>query len=314
MIDRALQAEKAIKILAVTDPALFMTSLGEAQILNLCRHKHIVTINEANIFPVEGSRRVILDLEFVPEGSLETALDQRWVSIRDSVNALRGALLGLEHAHIQGFLHRDIKPGNILLASAAAKLSDFGLATGPATTLVGSAQGYRTHLPAEYFTNRATTVLTDIFAAGMTLYRAISNIADWRAVVGAIPNAQLLIERGKLITHMGFETYIPRTLKTIIATACHLDPTKRFQSAKDFRQKLDRLRFGTDWIRTNDYEWQGFMGSDTFTCSVSANDTERIVTKNGRRQNALCKNYPTLSDAVCAVETHVAETTLLGVA
>lgn len=311
VVDRALQAEKAVKVLAVTDPALFMSSLEEAQILNRCRHKHIVSINEANIFQVSGQPRVVLDLEFVPEGSLEDALRNRWVSIRDSVNALRGALLGLEHAHSQGFLHRDIKPGNILLGSAASKLSDFGLATGPGATLTGSARGYRTHLPAEYFRTRTTTVLTDIFAAGVTLFRATSNFSDWRAVVGAIPNSQLLLDQGRLINHIGFEAYVPKLLKKIVEKACHVDPSKRFQSAKEFCQRLDRIRFGTDWIRVADYEWHGYSTGDAFTCHLSADRNERVIAKNGRRQNAFCKRYDTLGEATKGIEEHIAETTLL---
>ena len=148
----------------------------------------------------------------------------------------------------------------------------------------------------------------------MTLFRAVSNISDWRAVVGAIPDAQLLLERGRLTSHIGFERYIPKTLQRIIAKACHADPAKRFQTAKAFCQKLDRLRFGTDWIRMNDYEWQGFAAGDAFTCSLVANRMECVITKNARRQNALCKLYTSLSEAASAVEEHIAETTLLGAA
>lgn len=127
--DRALMTEKAIKVLKVTDPTQFLQHLEEAQILRACTHKHIVTINEANIFPVNGEQRVVLDLEYIPEGSLEGAMEARWVSAKEAITYIRGTLSGLEHAHAQGILHRDIKPGNILLAPNAAKLSDFGLAT-----------------------------------------------------------------------------------------------------------------------------------------------------------------------------------------
>jgi serine/threonine-protein kinase len=153
VFDRALRAEKAIKVLENTDPSAFMKNLEEAHILNRCRHKHIVTINEANIFVVNGQRRVVLDLEYIPEGSLEAALASRRVSIKETVAYVRGVLLGLEHAHAQGFLHRDVKPGNILLARAYPKLSDFGLATASGATLIGSAKGYRPHLPPEYYAN-----------------------------------------------------------------------------------------------------------------------------------------------------------------
>jgi len=144
---------------------------------------------------------------------------------------MRGALLGLQHAHAQGFLHRDIKLGNILLDGTVAKLSDFGLATAPGAELTGSARGYRTHLPPEYFAARSTTPLTDIYAAGVTLFRIVSNIADWRAVVNAVPNLPAHIQKGTLIGRIGFEQFIPKVVQRIIRKACAADPTKRYQTA-----------------------------------------------------------------------------------
>lgn len=310
VLDRALQVEKAIKVLGVTNPASFLQSLEEAQILHRCSHKHIVSINEANIFDVAGSPRVVLDLEYIAEGSLEGALSNRWISIQESVRYLQGALQGLEHAHAQGFLHRDIKPGNILLARSVSKLSDFGLATDTSSTLVGSSQGYITHLPPEFWTTRQTTVLTDVFACGVTLYRAISNIGDWQAVVRAIPNYQTKIQNGKLIEKIGFESFIPKVLQRIIRKACHFDPTRRYQSVLELRQQLDRLRFGIDWILTGDFSWEGRQGSDVFTIEVDPVKYVVISKKNNRRRNDQCAQYKDLGVAIQSMKRFIAETTL----
>lgn len=308
--DRALRAEKAIKVLKTTDPSTFLDSLKEAQILNRCNHKHIVSINEANIFKVENERRVVLDLEYIPEGSLESALEARWLSIRDAVSYVRGALVGLEHAHSQGFLHRDIKPGNILLAPNMPKLSDFGLATQPGPATYGSAQGYVTHLPPEFFTDSATSVRTDVFAAGVTLFRAVSNISDWRAVLAVIPNARRHVERGALIQTIGFDSHIPPVVQRIIRKACSPNPEKRYQTASAFRQQLDRLRFSIDWVRDTEFVWHGANGSDTFEAIVSDSKRQLTVKKNGRRLNDHCGSYSTLSEAMDALHDHVAITTL----
>lgn len=307
--DRALKADKAIKVLKTTDPSTFLEGLKEAQILNRCNHKHIVSINEANIFMVGNEQRVVLDLEFIPEGSLESALESRWLSIRDAVSYVRGALVGLEHAHSQGFLHRDIKPGNILLTPNAPKLSDFGLATQPGAATYGSAQGYITHLPPEFFSRRNTSVQTDVFAAGVTLYRAVSNISNWAAVLSMIPNTRRHVERGTLIQAIGFESYIPPVVQRIIRKACASNPGKRYQTASAFRQQLDKLRFSVDWVQNTEFEWQGVSGSDIFDAIV--NEPKRLVTvkKNGRRLTERCGSYSTLSDAVSALHELVATTT-----
>lgn len=308
--DRALKAEKAIKVVGATDPAKFLSNLQEAQILNKCRHKHIVVINEANIFPVNGTRRVVLDLEYIAEGSLESALCSRWISIKDAVNCIRGALLGLEHAHAQGFLHRDIKPGNILISNAGAKLSDFGLATNAAVDLIGSAQGYTTHLPPEYFTDSQTTVSSDVFATGITFFRAVSNIADWCGVTRSIPLIRLKIEKGKFIDAIGFAEFIPGAVRKIISKACAVDASKRFQCAKEMRQKLDSLRFSIDWISIGSHKWEGRLGSTVYTAEVIPTSNEVNFKKNGRKVSAKCMKFPSLSAAISALHNEVASTTL----
>ncbi len=311
VFDRALGAEKAIKVIKAANPNSFMQSLQEAQILNKCQHKHIIAINEANIFPVNGTRRVVLDLEYISEGSLEYALANRWVSVKESVTYIRGALLALEHAHSQGFLHRDVKPGNILLAPMTPKLSDFGLATDAGVTLIGSAKGYKPHLPPEYYTNPTTNELTDVYAVGVTLYRSLSNISDWRTLIQSVPNCEQHVHTGTLIKRLGFEEFIPDSLKRIVRKACHPDPMKRFASAHDFRQRLDGILFHIDWIRVSDNEWQGNCGNNKHhRCYMDLGSKKVTITVNGRRVRNDCRSFGTLSEAMSYMFRHVANATL----
>lgn len=311
VFDRALGTDKAIKVLLSIDPSKFMQDLKEAQILNKCKHKHIVTINEANIFPVNGINRIILDLEYIPEGSLEAALASRWVSIRESLEYVRGALLGLEYAHSQGFLHRDVKPGNILLAPNTPKLSDFGLATDAGLSLIGSAKGYKPHLPPECYSTTTTSEQTDIFAMGVTLFRSLSNIADWRAVINAVPNLPDHMLKGTLVKRIGFEGFIPERLRRIVRKACHPDPAKRFLTAHAFGQRLDAIRFNIDWIRIDDNEWQGYCGAGKLHhCVTDFAKNSITVSVNGRRVRSECRNYNSLAKAIGHMNQYIAETTL----
>jgi serine/threonine protein kinase len=312
VFDRALQTEKAIKVILAADPSKFMQSLEEAQILKKCQHKHIVSINEANIFRVNGTKMVVLDLEYIAEGSLEKALASRWVSARETITYIRGALLGLEHAHSQGFLHRDVKPGNILLTPAASKLSDFGLATDTGSSLIGSAKGYRPHLPPEYYGTGITSESTDVFATGVTLFRSLSNIADWRAVIQAVPNLTEQMQKGTLLKRIGFEESIPETLKRIIRKACHPDPSKRFTSVHEFGKRLDSLRFSIDWIRLSDFEMQGYcQKGHIHGCAVDPTKLRVTVTLNSRRVSNECGKYGSLSEAFSRMHQHIANTTIL---
>ena len=309
--DHALGSEKAIKVLLAADPSEFMQSLEEAQILNACQHKHIVNINEANVFPVNRIQRVVLDLEYIAEGSLEFALSSRWVSARESVTYIRGALLGLEHAHASDYLHRDVKPGNILLAPMAPKLSDFGLATDAGTSLIGSANGYRPHLPPEYYTSATTTELTDVYAVGVTFFRSLSNISDWRAVINAVPNLTQHMQAGTLVNRIGYDEFIPDSLKRIVRKACHKDPTKRYASAHIFRQRLDTIRFNIDWIRVADNEWEGYCSKGKLNrCHLDIKTSKVTITINNRRVNRLCDKFSSLSEAASYMYKYIANTTL----
>ena len=311
VFDRALQAEKAIKVLLTSDPSQFMLKLEEAQILNKCQHKHIVSINEANIFPVNGTQMVVLDLEYVAEGSLEFALSHRWISANESVFYIRGSLLGLEHAHSQGFLHRDVKPGNILLSPTAPKLSDFGLATDTGASMVGSAKGYRPHLPPEYYATGVTTESTDVYATGITLFRSLMNISDWRAVIQAVPNLAKHMQKGTLIKHLGFEEFIPDSLKRIVRKACHPDPNKRYTSVHQFGQKLDAIRFFIDWIKLSDTEWQGYCpDGHLYKCLVDSTKMTITVTRNGRRITSECQKCEDLAEAISQMHQYIAKSTI----
>jgi len=307
--DRALQAEKAIKVLNVTDPSQFLDSLKEAQILKLCNHKHIVAINEANVFPVNGTPRVILDLEYVAQGSLEGAMASRWVSIRDAVTYLQAHSLVCSTRTPKGFFTATSSPATSYLHPRPPSFPtlDSRLSPVPLPTV---RPRDTPHLPPEFFSKGTTSVESDVYAAGVTLFRAASNLANWRSILSATSDVQLHVEKGTLLQAVGFQPYVPAKIAKIIRKACSPDPKKRFQSAHEFCQQLDRLRFDIDWIRVTDLLWSGNNGTHSFELFVDPTSYALTVKRNGRRQTQKCKSYPSLSGALGGLHSFVASTTL----
>ena len=312
--DKALDAVKAIKVLGVPDPTKFMKTLEEAQILHKCKHKHIVEVNEANIYEINGESKVVIDMEYLPDGCFEDQIINCSASIHDSVGYVIDCLFALEHAHIQGVLHRDIKPANIMLCSYGAKLSDFGLATVLGAKQIGSPKGYTTHLAPEYFKNQSTTELTDIYAMGVTLFRACNHIADWMAVIHTIPNPKQKIIKGKLIAAIGYEPFVPAKLKRIINKACAINPVQRYQSAAEMRQALEKIQFLIDWRKHEEILWEGSCKKtkQKFIASITSGRTKHKVDikRNNRRLPDFCSNFSCPDEAQEYMYQHISETML----
>lgn len=309
--DRALDAEKAIKVLNVPDPKAFLNQLEEAQVLNKCRHKHIVIVNEANIYEVEGELKAIIDMEYLSRGSLDDNIHNGDISVQQASAYIIDALFALEYAHNQGFLHRDIKPANIMLALGGAKLSDFGLATFLGENrLAGSLKGYITHLAPEYFRDHQTTELTDVYAMGITLYRATCGYTDWKKIVNGLKNPMQTIIDGKLIHSIGYPTFIPSKIKRIINKACNGDAQKRFQSTFEMRQSLEKLQPKVDWSFEEDKCWTGVcrLTDDRYEASFyqCRKGYKVDIKKNGRRITVDCKLCSDEKNAKTYVESYVA--------
>lgn len=299
--DRALDCRKAIKVLNVKDPSSFMNELEEAQILNKLKHKHIVEINEANVFDVNNTPKVVIDMELIDGGSLEDRLLDEHVTTTESVGYCINILFALEYSHGNNILHRDIKPANIMLCGNSAKLSDFGLATALAGAYAGSPKGYITHLAPETFSKGETTKLTDIFSVGITLYRILCNITNWRDKIASLPNLEKEIRKGSLIKVMGYPTYVPSKLKRIVAKACNPDPTKRYQSSREMRQALERLESSISWRKISDFEWSGDCVKTGANYNIilkqKRSGTEFIIKKNNRKIGQQCKAFQSLDEA-----------------
>lgn len=310
--DQALACHKAIKIINIANPAEIKQKLEEAQILDKCRHKHIVQINEANIFNVGSGQILVLDLEYLPEGSLESEMGNRWISIKEACTRMSSVLSGLHYAHSAGYLHRDVKPGNVLICGETTKLSDFGLAT-TTLSLVGSDQGYLAHCPPEFYMTNQTTIQTDIFATGLTLFRIANNISNWRGMLATIPRIDDHIRNGTLVKKIGYRSDVPDKVKRIINRSCNPDPNKRYSDALEMKNSLDSLRFCIEWQKSNPDSWVGFFSGSPYLIETAHHPKgyALIFTKNGRKDHSKSGIFNDIQLARAEAERIVSETSLI---
>ena len=286
--DRALQVPRALKVVDVPDPQQFMANLQEARLLEICRHKHVVEVKEAGIYPVAGAPSVVIATELLNRGSVQDLLEQQFVGLQLAVRIVREACFGLEHLHMNNVVHCDVKPANILLAdNGVAKLSDFGLAI-KIQMLRGPRQFYTLHGSPELVNGAPPNPLTDVYAMGMTLYRLLNNISDLHAMA---PNdARQAISSGRFPDRSGYKEFVPARVWRICNKAIHSDPNRRFQAASDLRQALERLTFDIAWERLGDLQWEGARAMHKYELSAFSIRSGWKVEfrKNGRRVRDHC--------------------------
>jgi serine/threonine protein kinase len=147
----------------------------EARIAAEVEHKHLVPILEAG--QVDG--RQYLASRYVPGRSLAQRIDDASpLPLEDVLALVADVASGLDALHRQGLVHRDVKPSNIVLDEhGLAALTDFGLAKGPAYTILtkpGQVMGTLDYLAPELIRGEEATPATDIYALGCVIFECLT--------------------------------------------------------------------------------------------------------------------------------------------
>lgn len=311
--DKVLKVEKAIKILEVTNPKEAYKLFNEASIPYKCQHNNIIKINDAQLISWGTELLFVVDMNLADGESVESLLSNNRLSVVDSLNIMKDILSAVEYSHIQGIIHRDIKPANIIMDKGVPKLSDFGLAS-TLNKEVDNPIWYTPHAAPETLVSRTTaTVQTDIYALGMTMYRMVNGITDWRNLIFSIPNLDNLIVTGKLIEVLPLKDYVPTKIQKIIKKACHKFPEKRYQSAAEMRNAIERLHPIYNWTILSNDNWKGTALNHPDKILFIEKNRDRIdviVKNNGRKSTKECKSFTEISEAQKYMTEYIKNTTL----
>ena len=181
--DLRLHRPVAIKVMApglARDP-VFVDRFGrEARAAALLSHPNVVAVYDQGTSPSRIGPLAFLVMELVTGCTLRDRLRERHLLAPDeALSLLEPVLAGLAAAHRAGVVHRDIKPENVLISTAGAvKGVDFGLAralAAPSTsTRAGLLMGTVAYVAPELVTTGATDARTDVYAAGIMLFEALT--------------------------------------------------------------------------------------------------------------------------------------------
>lgn len=149
----------------------------------------------------------------------------------------------LEYAHALGVVHRDIKPGNILMSEKGlAKLGDFSIAqlTGPDGEETGTMVGTPGYIAPEQVTEGTMDTRSDVFSLGVVLYEAVAGVR-------AFPGSDLVtvlsdIAHVEPVSPREYNAAVTPALAAVIRQAMSKQPDRRYESARAFAQALARAR------------------------------------------------------------------------
>lgn len=213
--------------------------LDEARIVSKLQHPNLVTLYDAG----EHGGAPYLVFEYVEGPALSQVLRERGpLAPAQAVAIAIGALRGLACAHENHVLHRDIKPGNIMLTGEnVPRVTDFGIACHAAAIRAnpeGAIAGTPAYMAPEYIVGGAFSPSSDVFAMGVVLYEMLTGRPP---AGGASPEATL-----KLILEREFQPpsrvnpRIDERLDALVMKAFAKRPEERFENAAQMAEALDR--------------------------------------------------------------------------
>jgi serine/threonine-protein kinase len=209
----------------------------------------LAAMNHPNIVQVYGywteRGQLNLSMEFINGWSLRQVLDKsRKMPAWAVCSVLWGCLSALIHVHTRGFVHRDLKPNNIMVDFAGqTKLLDFGIARveNQEITLPGTIIGTAAYMSPEQVRGENATELSDIFSLGIMAFEMLSGKHPFRDDNVEITSKNIL---KKNIYKTDFPEDIPRGLSRLVCKMLVKEPTKRWSSAYSCLKELDSIMSG----------------------------------------------------------------------
>ncbi|MCB1759442.1 MAG: protein kinase [Gammaproteobacteria bacterium] len=241
----------AIKLLrgeCATDAEYRFRFLQEARAAGKLTHSNIVTIFDVG----EAPQGPYIAMEYLPGVTLAEAMSEgHSISLRMKLVYAVQLADALAYSHGQNVVHRDVKPGNVMLSEdrQIARLTDFGVARIETPgrvrrTLTGSLLGTPQYMSPEQVEGKAVDGRSDLFSLGVILYELITGEQPFRADSLSKLLLQITREEAPAIGNSAPST--PESLQRIVEKLLRKQPGQRYQSGKEVADALRSLLLELD--------------------------------------------------------------------
>jgi serine/threonine protein kinase len=253
--DTHLDRFVAIKVLPpekVADPERRRRFVQEAKAASALNHPNIITVHDTG----EADGSVFIVMEHVPGKTLTDLISRKGMGLTETLRCAVQMADALTAAHEAGIIHRDVKPGNVMVTDKGlVKVLDFGLAKLTETTVEedeathtakprteeGTVVGTAAYMSPEQAEGKPVDARSDIFSFGSLLYEMLTGRRAFQkesktSTLGAIIH--------KEPEPLGAE--VPQELSRIIGRCLRKDPAHRFQHMDDLKVALEELKEESD--------------------------------------------------------------------
>lgn len=254
--DRILERTVAVKVLAehLSDDDRFVARFRrEALAVARLLHPNIVQVYDTG----EDNGRYFIVMERVQGRSGSQILrSEGIIDPTETVEIGVQACAGLEYAHRNGVIHRDIKPGNLMVTGGSVdpgggelicKITDFGIARAveqTRITQVGSVVGTAAYLAPEQVRGDEATPATDVYALGVVLYQFLTGRLPYEG--SSLAELAIRQQNEKPLPPETYNSDVPATVSAAVMRALDADPAVRYVSAAEMSDGLERGLRGED--------------------------------------------------------------------
>src|SRR4051794_4269995 len=242
--DSVLERPVAVKLLAehLSDDEAFVARFRrEALAAARLQHPNIVQVFDSGEDQASGRHFIVM--EYVNGPSCADMLRETpKLPVDRTVEIVKGACHGLDYAHRAGVVHRDVKPGNLLIAeeTGSVKLADFGIAKAAEQTRitqVGAVLGTAAYLSPEQATGEEAGPASDIYSLGVCAYQFLAGRLPYE--YSSLTELALKQQSDEVGPIANFRPEVPRALDTAIRRCLERDPAMRYSSALEMSAALE---------------------------------------------------------------------------
>jgi eukaryotic-like serine/threonine-protein kinase len=242
-------AVKTLRADLASDPTFQARFRREAQSAASLNHPAIVAVYDTGEDLLNGTPLPYIVMEYVEGTTLRELLQSgRRLLPERALEIVAGVLQALEYSHRNGIIHRDIKPGNVMLTrSGHVKVMDFGIARavadmGATMTATAAVIGTAQYLSPEQAKGEHVDARSDIYSTGCLLYELLVGRPPF---VGDSPvSVAYQHVREDPLPPSQFDPEVPPEIDAIVLKALAKNPENRYQSADEMRADIDRALDG----------------------------------------------------------------------